>query len=196
MATTKETPEIDIPTLPAKHDEFIEYVKAHPEVPMQDLLEPYKRYDAELRKVFAQQPDHAAAKQLNVVPIFTGHENDVKVRARDLDSESQEERDCYIMPLKQEDRRPDGSPAIVQSLRDFKTNFNVFSESSLADLDWSNVVAAGSAVVTPMLAVPEKHAGSKRALRQYYHEQLAPASDVDLFVRCPTVSCQPLVCSK
>jgi hypothetical protein len=30
--------------------------------------------------------------------------------------------------------------------------------------------------------VPEKWSGSKRALRQYYHEHLAPASDVDLFL--------------
>ena len=44
------------------------------------------------------------------------------------------------------------------------------------------MIVAGSAVVTCMLAVPEEHAVSKRALRQYYHEQLAPASDVDLFL--------------
>jgi hypothetical protein len=37
-------------------------------------------------------------------------------------------------------------------------------------------------VVTPLLSVPEEHASSKRALRSYYHEQLAPASDVDLFL--------------
>jgi hypothetical protein len=30
--------------------------------------------------------------------------------------------------------------------------------------------------------VPEKYNESKRALRQYYHEELAPASDVDLFL--------------
>ena len=31
-------------------------------------------------------------------------------------------------------------------------------------------------------SVPEKSKESKRALRQYYHEELAPASDVDLFL--------------
>ena len=155
---------------------------SHPKTPMLDLLEPFKRYDTAVRKAFAQQPDHPAVEQPNIVPVFAGHESEVKSRARDLKNESQEERDCYIMRLKDEDRKPDGSPAIVQSLRDFRSNFNVFSESSLVDLDWSNVVVAGSAVVTSLLAVPEKHAGSKRALRQYYHEQVAPASDVDLFV--------------
>lgn len=46
----------------------------------------------------------------------------------------------------------------------------------------SNVVAAGSSVTTALLPVPEKWAGSKRSLREYYHEHLAPASDVDLFL--------------
>lgn len=183
MATTQEPIQINMASLPAKHDRFIQYVADHPKTPMLELLEPYKQYDAELRKVFAQQPDHAATKQPNVVPVFAGHEHEVKTKARNLDDESMEEAECYIMPLKTEDRRQDGSPAIVPSLRDFRNNFNVFSESSLVDFDWSNVVVAGSAVVTCLLAVPEKHAESKKALRQYYHEQIAPASDVDLFVR-------------
>ena len=182
MSTAQEPVQINVPALPAKHDQFIQYVAAHPKIPMLDLLEPYKHYDAELRKVFAQQPDHPAAQQPNVAPVFAGHEHEVKTKARNLDAESKEEAECYIMPLKNKDRRQDGSPAIVPSLRDFRTNFSVFSESSLVDLDWSNVVVAGSAVVTCLLAVPEKHAESKRALRQYYHEQIAPASDVDLFV--------------
>lgn len=86
------------------------------------------------------------------------------------------------MPLNDVDRKPSGSPAVVSSFKDFQKNFNLFSESSLADLDWNNVVAAGSAVTTALLPVPEKWAGSKRSLREYYHEHLAPASDVDLFL--------------
>lgn len=86
------------------------------------------------------------------------------------------------MPLKNAERKPDGAPAIAGSLPEFKTQFNLFTESSLADLNWDNVVVAGSAVVTPILSVPEEHAGSKRSLRRYYHEIVAPASDVDLFL--------------
>ena len=182
MASTTNAVEINIPSLPANHEKFLEYLAANPETPMSELVEPFKQYDAEMRKVFAQQPDHTAAKQPNIVPVFAGHEKNVKIRARDLNAESDQERESYIMPLKDDGRKPDGSPAIVQSLKEFRTNFNVFSESSLVDLDWSNVVVAGSAVVTSLLAVPEKHAASKRALRQYYHEELAPASDVDLFL--------------
>lgn len=86
------------------------------------------------------------------------------------------------MPLKDEERKKSGSPAVVSSFKEFQKNFNLFSESSLIDLDWDNVVAAGSSVTTALLPVPEKWAGSKRSMRQYYHENLAPASDVDLFL--------------
>jgi hypothetical protein len=70
----------------------------------------------------------------------------------------------------------------VQDVKEFQKNFALFSESSLVDLDWSNVVAAGSAVVTCLLPVPAKHNKSKKTLRQYYHDIIAPASDVDLFI--------------
>ncbi|KAI5356788.1 Putative ankyrin repeat-containing domain superfamily [Septoria linicola] len=182
MAGQSEPLEIDLPELPVKHDRFIEFLDTHKTKPMLELVQPYQQYDSEMRKLFAQHPDHPAIATPSVVPIFVGLEKSLNIRARDPSKEDQKQQDSYIMPLKQEERRANGSPAIVQSLRDFRTNFNVFSESSLVDLKWDNVVVAGSAVVTPLLAVPEKHSGSKRALREYYHEQLAPASDVDLFL--------------
>ena len=37
-------------------------------------------------------------------------------------------------------------------------------------------------MTTALLPIPKKWAGSKRRLREYYHEHLAPASDVDLFI--------------
>lgn len=182
MATTAEPVELHFPKLPAKHEQFLQYVAAHPQKPMLELLEPFKQYDAELRKAFAQQPDHPAVKQPSILPVFAGHEKHVTVRARDPKAETEQQRDCYIMPLQKEDRKPNGAPAIVQSMKEFQTNFAVFSESSLADLDWSNIAVCGSAVVTSLLSVPKEHAKSKRALRQYYHEHLAPASDVDIFL--------------
>ena len=58
-------------------------------------------------------------------------------------------------------RKPQGAPAVVDSLEEFQMNINLFSELSLVDLDWSNVVAAGSSVVTALLPVPEKYNGSR-----------------------------------
>ena len=49
-------------------------------------------------------------------------------------------------------------------------------------IDWTNVIAAGSSVVTPLSIVPEKYAGSTKGVREYYHQIIAPASDIDLFI--------------
>lgn len=152
---------------------------------MRDLAKPYIDYDAVLRKLFAQGPTNPALKDnhLNLVPLYddTGS-TDVSVRARNLAAEPQELKEKFILPLKPEDRRPNGSPAVVPSVTEFKSNFNIFTEGSLSGLDWSNVVVAGSAVVTCLLPIPEKFRESKRSLRQFYHDTFAPASDVDLFL--------------
>ncbi|KAF2273661.1 ankyrin repeat protein [Westerdykella ornata] len=173
-----------LPDVPVKHSDFIPYIASNPQKRLPELLEPFKQYDAKLRQVFAQEPDHPALADnyLNIVPLFDGHQKDVTIRARNLDAETQEEKDRYIMPLEPQDRRPHGSPAIVHDIKDFQQNFALFTESSLVDLDWTNVVAAGSSVVTCLLPVPDKYKKSKKSLRHYYHEKIAPASDVDLFI--------------
>lgn len=176
---------MSLPSLPVKHANFIQHVKARPNTPIPELVKPYNEYDAVIRKMYAQDPDNAILKDnfLNVVPLFDANGSaDIRVRARNLASEPETTRSKYIMPLKDENRKPNGSPAVVENLKDFQTHFNIFSESSLADLDWNNVVAAGSAVATSLLPVPEKYSGTKRGLRQFYHEDFSPASDVDLFL--------------
>ncbi|KAK5633081.1 hypothetical protein RRF57_008795 [Xylaria bambusicola] len=72
------------------------------------------------------------------------------------------------MPLPVGKRRANGLPAVVESLKEFRHNFGVFSESSLSDMNWDNVVAAGSSVVNTLLPVPPEYKKSKRALREYY----------------------------
>lgn len=173
-----------LPKLPAPHAEFVKYLAANVDKTMTELVEPYRKFEAQLREVYAQEPDHEALKDphVNVVPIFAGDTDKILTRARDLEKETDKEKESYIMALPQDKRRPDGSPAVVQSLRDFQHNFSVFSESSLIDLDWNNVVAAGSSVVNTLLPVPKEYKTSKRALREYYHEKFCPASDVDLFL--------------
>ncbi|OQV00178.1 Ankyrin repeat-containing protein [Cladophialophora immunda] len=158
------------------------YVDKKPETQagVAEAVEPFKAYESKLREIYAQQPDHPAALANHLVPVFK--DAPISVRARDLTQESDAEKDKYLLALPREARRTDGSPATTQTLKDFRTNFNLFSESSLVDLDWSNVVCAGSAVVTSLLPVGAPHNESKRALRAYYHEKLAPASDVDLFL--------------
>ncbi|OBT41736.1 hypothetical protein VE00_07971 [Pseudogymnoascus sp. WSF 3629] len=175
---------LELPPLPTPVKDFAPYFSNAKDTPVPELLEPYHAYEAELRKFYAQQPDDPVLKDghINTVPIYAGKESSLKVRARKLDAETETEKEKYLLSLSEADRKPDGSPAVVTSLKEFQSNFNLFSESSLSELDWSNVVAAGSSVTTALLPVPEKWSGSKKSLREYYHDRLAPASDVDLFL--------------
>ncbi|KAK0655741.1 hypothetical protein B0T16DRAFT_397626 [Cercophora newfieldiana] len=172
------------PKLPVPIADLVKHVTKQPQTPLAELMEPYRQYEAHLRQAFAQEPESDLLKDpfVNVVPLFTEDTPNIKVRARNLAAESSEEKGKYIMPLPKDIRRPDGSPAVVSTHKEFQRNFSVFSESSLAELDWTNVVAAGSSVVNCLLPVPEQYNGTKRMLREFYHEKFSPASDVDLFL--------------
>lgn len=177
-----EMPRLD--ALPAPHKDLASYIANHAEVPMVDIMAPYRKYEADLRAVFAQNRGHPALEDphVNVLPLFTRDTKLITTRARNLEAESQEEKDRYIMPLPDDKRRAHGSPAVVQSVKEFQKNFSIFSESSLADMNWDNVVAAGSSVVNCLLPVPPEFNTTKRKLREYYHEKFCPASDIDLFL--------------
>lgn len=197
-STTNQTTNFELPRIPVPHKLFVPYVVEHKFTSIKELVEPYNIFESKLREGFAVHPDHPVVQDLNVnlVPVFGSH-NLLRTQARKVDDDVVNQQ--YIMPLKPEDRKPSGSPVVVDSVKDFKKNFNLFSESSLIDLDWANVVAAGSSVVTPLTPVPEKYNTSKKALRyaclplpglmidltmirEYYHQKLAPSSDVDLFI--------------
>lgn len=174
-----------LPSVPVQHQDLLKHIQSNKETDMIDLFKPYNEYDAVLRRVFAQEPAHPALKNnhLNLVPVYDNKgSTNARVRARDLESEPPELKEKYLLPLNPENRKPNGSPAVVQTLLKFQNNFNLFTEGSLSDIDWSNIVVAGSAVVTCLMPVPEKYRDSKRSMRQFYHEEFAPASDVDLFL--------------
>ncbi|ETS87326.1 hypothetical protein PFICI_01154 [Pestalotiopsis fici W106-1] len=174
----------ELPKLPVPHNELVSYIAKNPDTPIETLVGPYRKYEASLRQVYAQDRHNAVLDDpyMNVLPLFTKDTPDIKTRARNLAAESTEEKERYIMTLPDDKRRADGSPAVVESLKEFRHNFNVFCESSLVDLDWNNVVAAGSSAVNCLLPVPEGYKKSKKTLRKYYHEKFAPASDIDLFL--------------
>lgn len=83
-----------------------------------------------LRELLAQIRDHPMVQDphVNVVPVFDGDKCDVRVRAHDLGDESLKEK--YTMPL-EDDRKAEGSLAVVLSLTAFKKNFDILSESYL-----------------------------------------------------------------
>ncbi|KAF3936886.1 hypothetical protein ABW19_dt0206096 [Dactylella cylindrospora] len=172
-----------LPSLPVETADFISYVTDNSDKPLRELIKPYLEYESKLRGLFAQDPSNnqLADNTIGLVPVYTGNEADIKVRARNLEAESEEEKAKYLMELDDKKRKKDGERAIVD-FDEFKKNFAVFSEGALQNLDWTNIVAAGSSVLTPIIPVPEEHKQTKRALRDYYHEKLAPTSDVDLFI--------------
>lgn len=173
-----------LPRLPASHKELARYIADHPETPIAEILQPYREYEATLRQLYAQDPGNQALQMpdLNIMSLFATDSPGIHIRARDPAAESEQQKQHYIMALPDAQRRPGGSPAVVESLKEFQKNFNVFSESSLSEMDWTNVVAAGSSVVNCLLSVPERYNTSKRRLREFYHEKFCPASDVDLFL--------------
>ncbi|EXJ92942.1 hypothetical protein A1O3_01498 [Capronia epimyces CBS 606.96] len=173
---------MELPPLPVPITDFVGYANKQPstQAGVTEAVRPFRDFESKLREIYAQYPGHAAATSNHLVPVFNSAP--VTVRARDLPNEPPAEKDRYLLSLPDSLRRSHGSPALVDSLTKFRRNFNIFSESSLADLDWSNVCVAGSAVVTSLLPVDEPYNESKRTHRTYYHDKLAPASDVDLFL--------------
>ena len=174
---------LTLPSLPVPHSELVKYLDENIGTTMAELLEPYRRYEAELRRLYAQQPSHPllADPYINVLRLFTEDTHLIRMRARYLPGESQEERDCYIMPLSDSQRRRTRQLATVGSLEGFQRNFFIFTESSLYGFDWRNVVAAGSSVVNCLLPAPSGY-DDWAPIRTYYHEQFCPTSDVNLFL--------------
>lgn len=164
MASVGEST-FELPQIPLAHSQFISHVNGKPGHQVLEAVKPYNEYEAKLREIYAQDRHHQSLKNphVNAVPIFKQDNDVLRICKRDIDDATHHSQ--HIIPLSAKDRQPAGAPATVTSIQDFKKNFNLFSESSLADLDWSNVVAAGSSVVTPLLPVPAKYNTSKKALR-------------------------------
>ena len=160
---------MELPNIPAPLKEFIPHLaeQSRQGILAENALGPYKTYESRLRKVFAQEPTNEVLSNphVNTVPVFAGYEHQLEAKPRQLDEETPEESGKYLLPLDSSFYNEDGSPAIVRSLDEFKNNFRLFSESSLVDMDWSNVIVAGSSVTTCLLPVPEDHGSSKRAQR-------------------------------
>ncbi|KAF3909580.1 hypothetical protein AA313_de0205684 [Arthrobotrys entomopaga] len=174
-----------LPSLAAEPAQFLSHLAKNEGKPVRELLQPYLEYESKLRSLFAQDPSNAALADntVGLVPIYggSGLESTIKIQARNLEAESPEEKSKYLMELDEKVRKKNGERAIVD-FDEFKKNFTVFSEGALQNLDWTNIIAAGSSVLTPLLHVPDEHKRTKRSLRDWYHDKLAPSSDVDLFI--------------
>ena len=89
---------VQIPKLPAPVKDFIPYLFKYPDTPIATLLEPYKAYESNLRKLYARKPDHevVADGKVNLVPLFSHvSEIEIKVRARPLETETDVEKSRF-----------------------------------------------------------------------------------------------------
>ncbi|KAF8453305.1 hypothetical protein BGX38DRAFT_1259120, partial [Terfezia claveryi] len=171
---SKSQLQFDFPGVPCPVEKFLDHVEQNPTVPIRQLVQPFQAWENSLRSVTIL---------VNLIDVFgNGNQGKIRTRGRKLDNESKEERERYIMPLEEEERKPDGQFAIASSLEKYQKNFNIFTENTSQSFDWSNIVAAGSAVTTCLAPVPEPYAGSVKSKREYYHQNVAPASDIDLFI--------------
>ncbi|KAI9874608.1 MAG: hypothetical protein M1823_007647, partial [Watsoniomyces obsoletus] len=123
---------MELPKLPAPIDQFLYRTKqCQTQEEIRNVTEPYMRYESKLREVFSQQPDHPAVSQNHLVPVFAAKSPQITVRARNLEKESNAVKDHYLLALPDDQRKPNGAPATVADFATFKTNFNLFSDSSL-----------------------------------------------------------------
>lgn len=153
---------MELPSIPCSFDQFPRYIESKKtQDEISKAVKPFKDYETKLRQIFAQEPDHRAIEQSHLIPLFKEGSADIKIRARNPDSQTAEDQEKYLLPLSADQRRVDGTPAVTSNLRDFRRNFNIFSESALTDLNWDNLVVAGSSVVTALLPVDAPHNESK-----------------------------------
>jgi hypothetical protein len=165
---------------------FLSRISALPKdtpVNLDEALKPSLEDEAELRRLFATDPGNSRLKEIHVglVDVFDAPQDIRTTRTRVVRDEF-DLNEKYIMPLSEKRRRKEGTPAMAEDLEEFKSNWAIFTESSLSMLNWDNVVAAGGSVLACLSPVPEVSKDSKRALRKHFHTETYPTSDVDLFL--------------
>ncbi|KAI0853477.1 hypothetical protein F5Y00DRAFT_270644 [Daldinia vernicosa] len=169
-----------VPPTPSSH--FISYLAKHPRTPTRELLRPYLTYEARLRELFAKH-DPQVDDLANLVPVYDGQENMFKIRT--IDRQLADD-DKYIMPLKDDQREADGSLAITPSLADYRDNFDGFTHAINPEIDWSNIVVAGSSALLPLLSYRrDVHIEYDHAIEnplETYYQTTAGSSDIDIFL--------------
>ncbi|KAI0964856.1 ankyrin repeat protein [Xylaria arbuscula] len=168
--------------IPRPPSQFLSHLSDHPQIETRELLQPYLAYEAWLRMAFARG-DTGIDNFANVVPIYNGCEHAFRIRTIDRETADGEK---YIMPLLDDEREEDSALAITASIEKYWRNFNGFSHGILADLDWSNIVVAGSAALLPLLSrrrdIPTTNDLYIDGSPENYFETIASKSDIDIFL--------------
>ncbi|RYP42706.1 hypothetical protein DL767_000075 [Monosporascus sp. MG133] len=164
----------DPPTTPTPPSQFLSYLSNNRRTPTRELVQPYLSYETWLRRAFARG-DAGIAGLAGLVPIYDGHQSKFRIRAIDRLTANKEK---YLMLLPDDKLEADRAPAIAASLEEYKKNFEAFTHGTLACLDWSNIVVAGSSALLPLLSRREdvnirEDPTVERPLETYFHEDAA-----------------------
>ena len=171
----------------AEIESFISRIVALPPGPgvsLDGALQPSLDDEVELRKLFAtdRKNERLVSPYVGLVDVFAAPDAIRTTRARVVAGKDDLSAH-YVMPIQEDDRRKEGSPAMVADLEEFRKNWAIFTEGSLSQLiDWNNVVASGGSVLACLTPLDDEHKTSKRAIRKFYHSNAYPTSDVDLFL--------------
>ena len=131
-------------------------------IPASKVIEGFLANENKLREAFVKDTKCKLILNpfINIIPVFTGIQHLLTTCTHSMDPEYQ-----YIFPLGAADRKPPGSPTIVDSIEAFCRNFDIFTEGSLRGLHWSNLVVAGGAVTNCLLPPPLASNASDIAFR-------------------------------
>ncbi|KAI0059321.1 ankyrin [Artomyces pyxidatus] len=153
---------------------------AGPGVSLNTLSEQARDDELELRKLFATDRTNARLDDIHVglVDVFESPAHVRTARARVVGDRDADLK--YVEPLPDSRRRTEGAPSTVATLDEFKENWATFTESSLSDIDWSNIVAAGECVSACVLPRFDDQVIMARA--EYFHTVAYRECDINLFL--------------
>lgn len=155
-------------------------MEARSEESIHSIVRPFNEYEDDLRALFSEDPppNPSPSPYANLVDIFKpGNPSKVKIRRSLRDPEK------YLFPL--QNPKPDGQKAIVQSLDEFRINFNAFTNSAFTTFsqsDWSNIIVAGGSVTMCLQAGIGSCTQQTESDIQQHFLQVAPRSDIDIFI--------------
>ncbi|KAI3083872.1 hypothetical protein CBS147353_2016 [Aspergillus niger] len=165
------------PATPTTPSRFLSHLSKHPDKPTRQLLQPYLEYETWLRKIFTT-PSFSIGGTGDLVSVYGWRQCSIRIRTTDRNETTMAR---YIMPLKDEQRLPEGAPAIAASFAEFQYQFEAFTH------DWSNLVVAGSAALIPLLPIREDVSPTVSAAverpEEYYYETIADATVEEAVVR-------------
>lgn len=172
--------QFSVPPQMLQYEHFLRYVEQHPDEPVPELLKTFTNENRKLRIISRTPAEDTLA---DLVTLFD-HPDDIQTlqtRVQATKNGPEPSKDHQLMFLPAARRNAPDFFSIIASQAEFESNFHVVTDGLLRGLNWSNIVAAGSAVTASLFAAPSENASSLE-LGLDHHRSLVPTIPVDLFL--------------